>query len=163
MLRQSKKIAFLILSASILIFTGCSTHYHSEGFGGGYSETLMGADTYIVTFKGNGFTSYETVIKYALRRASELTLENGYKYFSVNSSIDHSKQIAYSNTSENASGQANVYGYTNLVQGQYKGSSSRSSFSEIITKPRISIGIKCYHEKPKNIETIDAEFYLANN
>ncbi|NGX51167.1 MAG: hypothetical protein K1060chlam2_01027 [Chlamydiae bacterium] len=162
--RQSKKIVVLILSACLLVLAGCSTQYGSEGFiGGGFSETLMAADTYIVTFKGNGFTSYEKAIKYALRRASELTLENGYKYFSINSSMDHSKQVAYSNASANSSGQIDVYRCYNSVLGQYKGSGSRSSYSGIITKPRVSIGIKCYREKPKDIEVIDARFFLASN
>lgn len=164
MKKQSKAIIFLLLSASALIFTGCATSYHSERFiGGGYSETLMGPDAYIVTFKGNGYTSHEKAVRYALKRASELTLENGYKYFSISSSVDHSKQVAYSNTFENASGQVDVYGYSNSIQGQYRGSGSSSSFSEIITKPRVSIVVKCYHKKPKSIETVDAEFYLANN
>ena len=162
--KRSKTATFLLLSVSILFLAGCATSYQSEGFiGGGYSETIMAPDTYIVTFKGNKFTSHEKAIKHALKRASELTLENGYNYFSINSSVDHSKQIAYSNTSANSSGQIGAYRYYNSVQGQYKGLGSRSSYSGIITKPRVSIGIKCYREKPKDIEVIDARFFLGSN
>ncbi|MDJ0651440.1 MAG: hypothetical protein QNJ27_00260 [Simkaniaceae bacterium] len=150
-------------SVAVLIFTGCATSYQPEGLDGGYSETLMAHDTYIVTFKGNEFTSHEQSIRYALKRASELTLYSGYKYFSISSSVNHSEQIAYSNTYENASSQVDVYGYSSSMQGQCEGSSSIRSFSGITTKPAVSILIKCYHEKPKNIETVDARFFLANN
>jgi hypothetical protein len=82
-----KKI-FLTL---LLFLTSCATNYHPVGFfGDGYSEIVMNTDSFLVTFKGNSHTSSETTMRFALLRASELTLSNGYKYFTVISSQDQS-------------------------------------------------------------------------
>ena len=75
--------AFTLLSA-IALLTGCSTGYHSQNFfGNGFSEVKTSPDSFIVSFKGNGYSKTDKMMKYALRRASELALENGYKYFKI--------------------------------------------------------------------------------
>ena len=50
---------------------------------GGYSETRLNATTYEVRFQGNGYTDVKVVSELLLRRAAELTLEHGYRYFAV--------------------------------------------------------------------------------
>lgn len=47
----------------------------------GYTETRLTENRYRVTFTGNSLTPRETVQDYALLRAAELTLENGYDWF----------------------------------------------------------------------------------
>lgn len=49
----------------------------------GYTETRLGDNRYRVTFVGNSSTPAETVKDYALLRAAELTLQEGYHWFSV--------------------------------------------------------------------------------
>ncbi len=50
---------------------------------GGYSETKVEADRWRVSFAGNSVTSRETVETYLLYRASELTLAQGYDWFTT--------------------------------------------------------------------------------
>ncbi len=48
---------------------------------GGYSEYRVDDTHWRVTFSGNSLTSRETVEKYLLYRAAELTLQQGYDWF----------------------------------------------------------------------------------
>jgi hypothetical protein len=43
-----------------------------------------------VTFRGNGFTSQETVEQYLLRRCADVTIAHGYDYFVVGSNAEPS-------------------------------------------------------------------------
>jgi len=50
---------------------------------GGYSEVLVEPDRWRVTFAGNTVTARETVETYLLYRAAELTLQQGFDWFST--------------------------------------------------------------------------------
>lgn len=158
-----RKILFVKGLVASVFLMGCSTHYHSEGLSGGYSETTTAPDSFIVTFKGNGYTSSEKVVRYALRRASELTIENGYKYFIVTSSADQTSGYNYSNTQSNAHASANSYGYSNYSSTNVNGYGSSSTYSGQVTKPAVSIVIKCFKTKPWREGVIDAKYYLESN
>jgi hypothetical protein len=77
-----------ILFCAVLV-AGCATPYQTNrnlgltGVTGGYSDMLIAENTYRVTVSGNGYTSAPTLDEYLLRRASELTIENGFNYFVI--------------------------------------------------------------------------------
>ena len=50
---------------------------------GGYSEIRVEPNRFRVNFAGNSLTSRETVEGYLLFRAAELTVQNGYDWFTV--------------------------------------------------------------------------------
>jgi hypothetical protein len=50
---------------------------------GGYSEVRLEENRFRVNFAGNSLTSRETVEGYLLFRAAELTVQNGYDWFSI--------------------------------------------------------------------------------
>ena len=50
---------------------------------GGYSETRIEPDRWRVTFSGNAVTRRATVEDYLLYRAAEVTLQNGFDWFSM--------------------------------------------------------------------------------
>lgn len=84
--------SFLALAASLALATGLAgcmtaTPYqplaHGHAGQGGYSETRIEPDRWRVTFAGNAVTHRETVEGYLLYRAAELTLQNGYDWFSI--------------------------------------------------------------------------------
>jgi hypothetical protein len=50
---------------------------------GGYSEIRVEPDRWRVTFTGNSLTSRETVEAYLLFRSAELTVQQGYDWFSI--------------------------------------------------------------------------------
>lgn len=71
---------------SLFLLTACATSYQSSGLMGGYQEKQISSDVILVSFKGNGLTSIQKTYSYAMKRAAEVTLKNGYSYFEV---LDH--------------------------------------------------------------------------
>lgn len=74
------------LAIIALLVISCATAYQPRGLTGGFSETQVSATSYIVQFRGNGFSTSAGVAMLVLRRAAELTLENGFRYFRVTDS-----------------------------------------------------------------------------
>lgn len=79
--------ALLAASASALLLGGCATstpYQPAMGHGyarEGYSDQQIEPNRFIVTFAGNSYTSRDTVDRYLLYRAAELTLQQGADYF----------------------------------------------------------------------------------
>ena len=73
---------FIYLLATIAL-VACSTPYQPKGFGGGFEEQQIAADVFIVSARGNAYTSMEVIKTYTLRRSAELSVENGYEYFAI--------------------------------------------------------------------------------
>ena len=75
---------FLILS--VLIFCGaCATPYKqaSKSTAEGYFDTKLQDKVYDITFNGNSDTNFKVAKDYALLRAAEVCLENGYQTFQI--------------------------------------------------------------------------------
>jgi hypothetical protein len=77
------------VAAATLALAGCetATTYHpatGPGFNReGFSEQRIEANRYMVSFSGNSVTSRDTVDRYLLYRAAELTVQNGYDTFQL--------------------------------------------------------------------------------
>lgn len=75
------------VAAAGLVTAGCATEtaYRpatGQGFyRAGYSDRQVEANRFIVSFSGNSYTSRDTVERYLLFRAAELTVQNGGDYF----------------------------------------------------------------------------------
>ena len=76
---------------TIVFISSCATSYQSQGMSGGYVDTQLSETLWKVSVNGNGYTSSSQVGDYALLRASELTLEKGYKYFVIASDNQNKK------------------------------------------------------------------------
>ena len=78
-------IAALLAGATLLAACVTPTPYRpamGQGFNRtGFSDQQIEADRFAVTFAGNSYTSRETVERYLLFRAAELTVDRGYDYF----------------------------------------------------------------------------------
>ncbi|MBR0551702.1 hypothetical protein J7S20_04195 [Sphingomonadaceae bacterium LXI357] len=96
-----------------LLTAGCATptpYRPATGYGfnqTGYADQQIEANRYQVSFSGNSVTSRETVERYLLYRAAELTLQQGYDYF-ILSNRDTEKQ---SRTYASADPWGGPYGY----------------------------------------------------
>ena len=154
---------FILLFAFLL--SGCATRYQAQGWTGGYTEVQLTPDSFHICFYGNGYTSPQKVTKYVLLRASELTLEKGFKYFIVTSIEDHTSFQNYSQTNSNSTGSANTYCYSNSTNTQLNHSTVTSTSSGTIRKPAQCITIKCFQTKPQSSsgEVFDAQFYWDTN
>lgn len=78
----------ILIAAFALLLGACATAvgtaYGPAGSKGyGYSETRIEADRYRITFAGDGATPAAVVEDYALLRAAELAVDNGYDWFRV--------------------------------------------------------------------------------
>ena len=83
----SRAMLLAALGAATLMTAGCATEtpYRpatGSGFArAGYSDRQVEGNRYVVSFAGNSYTSRDTVEKYLLYRAAQLTLQQGYDYF----------------------------------------------------------------------------------
>jgi hypothetical protein len=78
---------YVMTTVALALLAGCATQTNyqpAEKRGAdGYTETKLTANRYRVTFVGNSATPSETVKDYALLRAAELTLQEGYDWFQI--------------------------------------------------------------------------------
>ena len=87
---MTRRYAALAASALLLATLGaCATatpyqpNIRGQATSGGFSEVRLEADRFRVNFAGNSLTSRETVEGYLLYRSAELTVAQGYDWFSV--------------------------------------------------------------------------------
>ena len=87
MMNFGRKAVLAAIASSTLVVAGCATEttYRpatGQGFSRtGFSERQVEPDRFLVSFAGNSVTSRDTVERYLLFRAAELTLQQGYDYF----------------------------------------------------------------------------------
>jgi hypothetical protein len=73
-----------VLFAAVLT-TSCATHYGPNTLFGGYKETRIDDARFRVKFDGNGYASQERVWSFWIYRCAELTKQNGYAFFGLES------------------------------------------------------------------------------
>lgn len=84
-----KPLAIAFAGAALLLGSACETATPYQALAtknaasGGYSDQKISSDRYRVTFQGNSLTQRETVERYLLYRAAELTREAGYDWFEM--------------------------------------------------------------------------------
>lgn len=86
-LNLGRKGLLAALATSTLLVAGCATpttYRPATGSGfnrQGFSEQQVAPDRFLVNFAGNSVTERDTVERYLLFRAAELTLQRGFDYF----------------------------------------------------------------------------------
>lgn len=151
---------YIILFVMVLM-TGCSTKYQSEGFKGGFSETQIDNDVFEVSFRGNGFTSTKDAEDFALLRCAEIAKKNGFSHFMI---IDRKNVTTRSTmtTPVQSYTTANAYAVGNYAYGSATTTTHGGQTIEFI-KPRSSNIIKCFREKPVlNALIYDASLVCAS-
>lgn len=96
---KRRGLLFAAIASGALLVSGCATETTYRPATGkgfyrtGYSERQVETDRWLVTFAGNTVTDRDTVERYLLFRAAQLTLQNGYDYFvMVDRSTDRQAQ-----------------------------------------------------------------------
>lgn len=100
-----KTIGLLLFS---FLFVACSSqpdYRKAEGSGYGYDATKLSETQYRVTFKARG-SDASKAMDYALLRAAEVTLENGYDWFVIthretlvnNERVEPNNSLRYTNS-----------------------------------------------------------------
>lgn len=85
--RRRSVVAAALAGATLLAACAGPTPYRpatGSGFNRtGFTDQQIEQNRFVVTFAGNSYTDRETVERYLLFRAAELTLDRGYDYFVV--------------------------------------------------------------------------------
>jgi hypothetical protein len=78
-----KRMMAVSVLAMTMFAAACATTYQSSdtSIAGGYSEVRLTPTSWRVLVEGNGFTERGEVEQFLMRRAAELTLEQGMRYF----------------------------------------------------------------------------------
>ncbi len=149
-MKNHTKVLRLLFSALLVvmlvalsgIIAGC-TQYASNGLFGGFQDTRLDDDVFQISFQGNGFTTAERAQDLAMLRASELTLQYGYKYFEVvKSNIDLNRQTFTSATTSKTD--VSVHGNRAEATTTTYGGDTYN-----IDNPNVTITIKCSKERPR--------------
>ena len=133
-------ICSILLAFCVVTVVGCATPYQPVGFKGGYSESEMGSDTYLVNFQGNGYTGMGTVQTYALRRAKELCTERGFSDFQA------SAPNGQTNVTLQGGYQTNCYGNSNYANCQTNGPT-------MVSRHNASVVVRCQGREPASTKT----------
>jgi hypothetical protein len=84
-IKTAALLGALVLAGASLSACATATPYQpnvkGQAVSGGYGDQKITADRFKVTFAGNSLTSKDTVERYLLYRAAELTLAEGYDGF----------------------------------------------------------------------------------
>ena len=156
--RLSKGLAtMLVVLVSVVTMTGCATNYQSAGFTGGYEETRLDENVFSVNFRGNGYTRRQRAHDFALLRSAELSLMNGYKYFVITQSNSYISTSTYTTpTQSTTTGQVRIY--SSSAYGSAR-TTTTGGQTYNVSKPRVSLVIICFEEKPDIDATVfNAEF-----
>lgn len=161
---------FLILCAVALYISGCVTPYEQYNMwtGGGFDELQLSENSWKVSFKGTEFDDKDRIYDLCLLRCSELTINSGYKYFSVVTRENTSNVGSYT-TPTITTPTYTTPTYTNQIGvglgafqstsgGQTYGGQTYGGQNITTSSPRSSIEIVCYASKPANVHSYSAVY-----
>ena len=143
----------LITLLSVILLSSCATSYQSEGMTGGYVDTQLSETLWKVSVNGNGYTSQSKVGDYALLRASQLTIDKGYKYFI----IANQNQDKKTNMAKIGGNSSNTSGYIS-PQGSFNATTNYSSPTYVpVNKYSNEIVFEMLNEKIEGAFIYDAQ------
>ena len=155
---MSARLTVRLLAATVtaLLIGGCATGYQSQGFKGGYSDTQVAENIFVVSFKGNGYTSAERAEDFALLRSAHVAVDHGFSYFVIVSDQNSTSTSAYT-TPTTTTASATVVGNT-----AYGSATTIGGQTYIIAKPRTRNTIVCLKEKPSSGFYYDAAIVIRS-
>ncbi len=147
---------FLLIVVALTALWGCATSYKSKGFTGGFSELQLAPDVFRVTFNGNAYTSGERAQDFAMLRAAELALQNGFGYFAIVDAHNTVRTESFTTPGQATStGTLSVYGNQAYYSGQ---STYTPGQTTTFFKPKTGMVVQCFRTKPDGINAFDAAF-----
>jgi hypothetical protein len=97
--KRPRIAALAVALAGSVALSGCmtATPYQpaTTASAGGYSDQQIESDRFQVSFRGNSLTARETVERYLLFRAAELSLQRGFDHFILVSKDTETKTDTY--------------------------------------------------------------------
>lgn len=135
----------MILTGALLT-GGCVTPYQPNAYAGGFDQTRVAEDAYIVKFYGNGFTSPQRVRDLALLRAAEIGRKLNFTHFVVVGTQDLAAlQSVNVGTTTTTTGTVTATGNV----ATYSGTTTTLPGVINVAKPAIELGIKYFEGPPQ--------------
>ena len=155
---MQKLVVNYLIGVALVTLAGCATTYQSQGFTGGYKDSQIDSNTFLVEFRGNGYTSPQAVNTYLLYRCAELTATAGYDYFILLGTASVDEQSLFT-TPGHYSATTTGSGSFATTTGTYTPGQTTS-----ITKPGTTTVIKAFHgqKPPDNLAAFDAKEVLQH-
>ena len=120
-----------------------------------YSYSIDNQQYVIIVAEDNGLSD-SAAKKEAKRQAAQVTIDNGYRYFSI---VSQETTEVMKNTQSQQSGvPSNIY--QELIFEKKFGRTTEEKSSSYKTIPAIRLVIECYSEKPATKKSYDAESIL---
>jgi len=129
---------------TFLLLTACSTSYQPNSSSGGFSETQLDDNLFLVSFTGNGYTDNQKAVDFCLLRCSELCLSKGFNYFVVVANKESSQNSTYTEPADLEETREKV---GNVQRSRLNIRGSSYTFS----KPSVKNTIVCFKDKPEEI------------
>jgi hypothetical protein len=138
--------------------SGCATPYQARGLSGGFKDTQLAPDQFVVLFTGNEHTPPERVLDFALLRSAELVLQNGLTHFVILESANQSRSSTYvapgtSHTTGTVQATGNFATYS---------STTTSTPAQVYNtyEPGLGLMIRGYSYQPDQANSFDAAFIV---
>jgi hypothetical protein len=82
-------------SLLVAVVAGCATPYRPLQAGTGFTDSQVSADQFRVSFKGNGYTTWEQANDFARLRAAQVALDHGFNFFAITDVTNTSSVRSY--------------------------------------------------------------------
>lgn len=131
-----------VLAGLCLAMAGCATGYKAKSWSGGFSETQLSLDTFVVNFAANAYTTPEQASDFAILRAADKSEALGCDHFAILNGAETAVTGAMTvNTA--------AYGENTAV-------STGGVFP--IVKPNSKLMVRCFKGQPAGTQTFDVAF-----
>jgi hypothetical protein len=136
----------VLLTVLVVVLAGCSTGYKTKGWSGGFSETQLTPDTFMVNFAANAYTSPEQASDFAILRAADKSEALGCDHFTI---LNGSETAVTGAVAVNTAS----YGETTSV--------STGGIFPVI-KPNSKLVVQCFKGQPAGAQAFDVAFIQAS-
>lgn len=125
----------------VCLLVSCATPYQKLDYTGGHQFGRTGTNTFVVAFLANAYTPYRKASDFAWLRAAEVTLEHGYKWFTVVGERDVS--------GEGSMQLPTVSSTTGVYSGNtFSATTTHMPATMHLKYPGTELAIECYMEPP---------------
>lgn len=134
---------------ALLVVVGlsaCATGYKSKGWSGGFSETQLSPDTFMVNFAANAYTSPEQASDFAILRAADKSQALGCDHFSILNGAE---------TATTGAVTVNTAAY-----GENTAISTGGVFPMV--KPNSKLMVRCFKGQPEGTQAFDVAFIQSS-
>lgn len=154
-----RSLAFTFILSAALV--GCASGYKADGLAGGFTELQLSPNVWQVTFRGNGYTATERAENFALLRAADLTLLNGFSHFALVDSRTSQRVESFTTpatTTTNVSG----YRYGNSFTGNAT-STTYGGGTQFVTMPSAKNTVMMFKGAPEGVAAAYDAAFLCNS